>query len=138
MAILYPVFLQVFLTFAILIAMGPARSQSLRASRTPMSDRDLALGQNTWSDAATKRANCFKNQFELPVLFYAAVAFALLLKQADALMLALAWAFALSRVVHAAIHVGINNVTWRAIAYLVGAAALLTMWIVLAIRVTTS
>ena len=137
MSILYPVFLQVLLTFAVLIAMGPARSQSLRDSRTPLTDRDLALGQNTWSDTATKRANNFRNQFELPVLFYAVVAFALLLKQTDALMVGLAWAFALSRVAHAAIHVGFNDVWWRAVVYLGGAVALLAMWIVLGVRVAS-
>ncbi len=135
MTILYPVFLQVLLTFAVLISMGPARSQSLRQSRTPLTDRDLALGQNQWSEAATKRANNFRNQFELPVLFYAVVAFALLTKQVDALMVGLAWAFAIARVVHAAIHVGFNDVWWRAIVYLGGAIVLLAMWIVLAVRV---
>jgi hypothetical protein len=102
-----------------------------------LNDRDVALGQNAWNDAATKRANNFKNQFELPVLFYMAVALALILKQTDGILIGLAWVFALSRVVHAAIHIGPNIVLWRGAAYLVGMVALVALWSVLAIRVAT-
>jgi hypothetical protein len=137
MNILYPVFLQVFLTFAVLVSMGPARAQSLRENRKSMNERDVALGQTAWNDAATKRANNFKNQFELPVLFYMAVALALILKQTDGILIGLAWVFALSRVVHAAVHIGPNIVMWRGAAYLVGMVALVALWSVLAIRVAT-
>ena len=41
------------------------------------------MGRVAWPDDATKRAANFRNQFELPVLFYAVVAFALITKGAD-------------------------------------------------------
>jgi hypothetical protein len=134
-ALLTPVFIQVFLTFLVMIQMGRARSASLAQSRTHPDKRDVALGQNKWSDAATKAANNFSNQFELPVLFYAGVAFALLLKQVDFVMIAFAWAFALSRIVHAIIHLGPNVVRLRFLAYLVGGISLLGLWGTLAWRV---
>jgi hypothetical protein len=134
-AILYPVFLQVFLTFAVLVLMGAARRQSMIQNRNRLEDKDVALGTLTWNEDAHKRSKNFINQFELPVLFYGAVAFALILKQADGVMLALAWVFALTRLGHALIHVGANVVRWRGMLYLVGAAALLAMWVVLAVRV---
>ncbi|MFM9942054.1 MAG: MAPEG family protein [Hyphomicrobiaceae bacterium] len=133
-SIAYPVLAQVLLTFAVLILMGPARSQSMRENRQQLTDRDVKIGQNVWSEQATKTANNYKNQFELPVLFYTACAFALLLKQADGLMVGLAWTFAFSRLAHAAIHIGPNVVIWRGAAFLFGAAVLLVMWLLLGWR----
>ena len=50
-------------------------------------------------------------------------------------MLALAWVFTASRVAHALIHVGPNIVKWRAIAFIVGVAIVLAMWLLLAWRI---
>ena len=134
-AIFFPVLVQALLTLAVLILLGPARARSMREQKQQLTDDDVRIGRNTWSEEATKVSNNFKNQFELPVLFYAIVAFALALKQADPVMTSLAWAFAVSRLVHAAIHVGPNVVMWRGVAYMIGAVALLAMWLLLGWRV---
>ena len=134
-SLLYPVFVQVLLTFTVIILMARARGQSLRESRTSLEKREVALGEHKWSDAATLASNNFKNQFELPVLFYAGIAFALILKQADSLLLGLAWAFALTRVVHVMVHLGPNVVRWRGLIYIIGAVCLLAFWITLFVRV---
>ncbi len=133
--LLAPVFIQVLLTFVVMIQMGRARTASLQQSRTNPNKREVALGEYQWSDAATKAANNFSNQFELPVLFYTATAFALLLKQTDTVVVALAWAFAATRIAHAAIHLGPNVVRYRFLAYLAGALCLLGLWGTLAFRV---
>ena len=109
-ALLLPVFVQVLLTLIVMLRMGQTRSASLAASRTHPNKKDVALGTHTWNEDATKAANNFSNQFEIPVLFYAVVAFALIVKQHDIVMVALAWIFVLLRVVHAAIHIGPNVV----------------------------
>ena len=83
---------------------------------------DLAMGRFSWPEDAAKRANNQRNQFELPVLFYAVAAFALILKGADRIMVVLAWLFVLTRLVHAAIHVGPNKVRWRSPAFGLGFA----------------
>lgn len=134
-AIVYPVIVQVFLTLAVLLVMGPARSRSMRENRQKLTDPDVRVGRNAWSEQATKVSNNYKNQFELPVLFYAACAFALILKIADPLMIGLAWAFSLSRIAHAAIHIGPNVVIWRGVAFLVGYAVLVLMWLLVGWRV---
>jgi len=130
-----PVFAQVLLTFVVLILMGRARGQSLRQNRTSMNARDVAFGDYQYNDAALKAANNFKNQFEMPVLFYAGIAFALILKQTDVVLLSLAWAFVLTRIVHAIIHLGPNVVSLRAPVYFIGVLVLLAFWIVLMVRV---
>jgi hypothetical protein len=135
-AILYPVFVQVVLAFAVAVMMAIARSRAVPALRAPGSS-DLALGRVQWPEDAAKRAASYGNQFELPVLFYAVVAFALIAKGADLLMVILAWAFVLSRIVHAAIHIGPNRIRWRSPAFAVGFIILLVMWIKLFLHVVT-
>jgi hypothetical protein len=137
-AILYPVFVQVLLTLVVLISLAPARGRSMRANRQRLSDADVELGRNLWSDQATKRANNFRNQFEIPILFYAVVAFALITKGADSVMIVLAWLFVLSRLAHAAVHVGPNKIRWRAPIYVFGVAVILAMWVKLALHVATA
>ncbi|MDX2158148.1 MAG: MAPEG family protein [Hyphomicrobiaceae bacterium] len=133
-AILLPVVVQVALTVAVLVAMGPARAASMREKGQRLSDRDVTLGRNDWSDQAIKLANSYRNQFELPVLFYAVVAYALQTSAVDMVLVALAWVFAVSRIVHAAIHIGPNVVAWRGAAFLIGLVALIAMWTKLALH----
>jgi hypothetical protein len=133
-AILYPVFVQVFLTFAVMIAMGAARRQSMIEKRQSLNDPKVRLGTVEWSEEAHKRSRNFSNQFELPVLFYAAVGFALILRQADVIIIALAWVFVATRLAHAYVHIGSNRVQYRGMFYIIGAFALLMMWVILTVR----
>ena len=82
-AILYPVFVQVFLTVVVLASMAVARARAVKTMDRQRGNPDLAMGRVVWPDDAAKRAANFRNQFELPVLFYAVVAFALITKGAD-------------------------------------------------------
>lgn len=136
-AILYPVFVQVLLSFLVGGSMAVARARAIRTMDRKRGNPDLALGRVAWPEDAAKRAANYANQFELPVLFYAVVAFALIAKGADAVMVALAWAFVLTRIVHAAIHVGPNKVRWRTPAFGLGFLIVLAMWIKLALHVMT-
>ena len=137
-AILYPVFVQVLLTFAVLVSMALARGRAIKTMDRQRGNPDLAMGRIVWPDDAAKRAANFRNQLELPVLFYVVVAFALITKGADTLMIVLAWLFVLTRVVHAAIHVGPNKVRWRTPAFALGCLVLMIMWIKLALHVSTA
>ena len=133
-AILAPVFVQIALTFALLVWMGRTRFAAVRAGE--VTDREGALlGRPVWPPRAMQAANAFSNQFELPVLFYALVALALVTRKIDLLFVAMAWLFVLSRLVHAFIHVGSNELRFRFGAYLAGALLLLIMWIVFALRI---
>lgn len=134
--ILYPVFVQVLLTIVVAVAMFLARRRAIAAYRREKPG--ASLRQLTWPDDAAKRAANYSNQFELPVLFYAVVAFALITRGADLLMIGLAWIFALTRLLHAAIHVGPNRISWRAPAFGVGFLAVLAMWLKLFIHVVTT
>jgi hypothetical protein len=66
------------------------------------------------------------------------VAFALILKGADLIMIVLAWAFVLTRLVHAAIHIGPNKVRWRSPAFALGLLIVAIMWVKLLLHVLSA
>jgi hypothetical protein len=127
-AILYPVFVQVLLTVVVYFMLLTARSRALRAAGRQRGSGDIAMGRYAWPEDAEKRAHNQRNQFELPVLFYAVTAFALILGGVDLTMVALAWAFVASRIVHAAIHIGPNRVRWRGPVFILGFLIVTAMW----------
>jgi hypothetical protein len=137
-AILYPVFVQVLLVVVVGALMASARARAVKTMDRQRGNPDLAMGRVEWPDDAAKRAASYRNQFEAPVLFYAVVAFALITKGADTLMIVLAWLFVLTRIVHAAIHIGPNKVRWRSPAFALGFAIVVIMWIKLFLHVVSS
>src|SRR6202035_3825899 len=104
--VLLPVFVQVGLTFVLLLWMAGARRQTLVKGETKI--RDIALGQPNWPARATQIGNCYRNQFELPLLFYILIALALPLRHADLFMVLMSWVFVVARCVHAGIFVTSN------------------------------
>jgi hypothetical protein len=134
-AILYPVFAQVLLTVVVYWLLLAARARALRAAGRQRGSGDIAMGRYAWPEDAEKRAHNQRNQFELPVLFYAVTGFALVLGAADATLVALAWAFVASRIVHAAIHIGPNKVRWRGPVFILGFLIVTAMWVWLFLHV---
>jgi hypothetical protein len=137
-AILYPVFVQVLLVVLVGMSMAVARARAVKTMDRQRGTPDLAMGRLAWPDDAAKRAANYRNQFEAPVLFYAVVAFALITKGADTMMIVLAWLYVLTRIVHAAIHIGPNKVRWRSPAFALGFLIVALMWIKLALHVATA
>lgn len=131
--VLLPVFVLIGLAFALLLGMAAARTRSLRSGETRF--EDIALREPNWSARATQIANCFSNQFEVPVLFYVLIALALPLRHADLVIVVLSWVFVLTRFVHAGIFVTSNNVPQRGMAWFAGVVVLMAMWIYFALRI---
>jgi hypothetical protein len=96
--------------------------------------RDIALGQPNWPDKATQVGNCFRNQFETPVLFYVVIVLALITRQADILFVLLAWVFVILRYVHAFVHTTSNRVPRRGLVYAASSLVLMGMWLELVLR----
>jgi hypothetical protein len=133
--VLLPVFVLVGLTFALLLWMAGARRQALVGGETRV--RDVALGQPNWPTRATQVGNSFKNQFELPLLFYIliALALALPLRHADLFIVLMSWVFVVTRFAHAGIFVTSNDLRQRSLAWFAGVLVLLAMWIYFALRI---
>jgi len=132
-AVLLPVFVQVGLTFALLIWLGSLRVGALRRGEVRMGD--IALGERNWPERILQIQNAFHNQFELPVLFYGLVALALVTRKADMLFVVMSWVFVASRLAHAFIHTTSNKVIWRFQAFVVGVMILAAMWVICGLRV---
>jgi hypothetical protein len=132
-AVLAPVFVQVALTFFLLIWMGRARFAAIRAGEVKV--EDIALSQRAWPPQVLQIANAFHNQNELPILFYTLVGLVLVTRQADLLFVALSWIYVATRLVHSAIYTTSNIVVRRFLVFLAGAIVLMLMWVIFAMRI---
>jgi hypothetical protein len=130
--VLLPVFVLVGLTFALLLGMASARGRALTSRET--SFKEIARGEPNWPTRAAQIGNCFSNQFELPVLFYALIALALPLRHADLVIVLLSWVFVITRFAHAGIFVTSNNVRQRTLAWFAGVLVLFSMWLYFALK----
>jgi hypothetical protein len=131
--ILLPVFVQVFLTFALLMGMAMSRGHALSSGETK--PKDIALRQQNWPARAAQLGNCFANQFEVPVLFYVLIALALPLRHADLIIVMLSWVFVVMRFAHAGIFITSNDVRTRSRAWFVGVIVLFVMWLYFALKI---
>jgi hypothetical protein len=131
--VLLPVFVQIALTFALLIGMVVWRRQALVSGETKI--RDIALREPNWPTRATQVANCFSNQFELPVLFYVLIALALPLRHADLFIVLMSWVFVVTRFAHAGVFVTSNDLGQRSSVWLASVLVLLAMWIYFALKI---
>jgi hypothetical protein len=134
-AILYPVFAQVLLTVLVYVLLLVTRARAVGAAGYVRGAGDIAMGRYPWPADAEKAAHNQRNQFELPVLFYAVTAFGLIVGAADLIFVGLAWAFVASRILHAAIHIGPNKVRWRGPAFVLGFVFVTAMWVKLFLHV---
>jgi hypothetical protein len=117
--VLLPVFVLVGLTCALLFGM-------MRTRRG-----DTAPGG---PNRATQLADCYRDQFELPVLFYLLIALALPLRRADLFIVLMSWVFVVTRFAHAGIFVSSSDSAPRSTAWLASALVLLAMWLYFALK----
>jgi hypothetical protein len=132
LSILKPVFAQALLTFIVLFVMAKERLVAFRAGTVT----DNGPGTRpTWPGRAAAVSNAYHNLLELPLLFYAVVAFALIAGAVDGEMIVLAWIYVAFRIVQAAIHVTYNHIPHRFLAFLGSVITLIAMWVNLALSV---
>lgn len=131
--VLLPVLVLIGLAFALLLGMASARTRALTSREISL--KDIALGQPNWPVRATQIGNCYRNQFEVPVLFYVLIALAAPLRHADLVIVLLSWVFVVTRFAHAGIFVTTNDVRRRSLAWFSGVVVLLVMWIYFALKI---
>jgi hypothetical protein len=134
-ALLYPVFVQVALTFALVFTMGAMRYGAVASGKVKVAD--IALGQRGWPVRIQQVSNAYENQLASPVLFYAGIAFALVAGSTSVLLVVLAWAYAGLRLLHALIHITSNHLRSRFMAFAAGLLVLLGYWVVFALELMT-
>lgn len=125
MSLIYPMLVQIVLTLAVLILTARARIRVLRNREVRVAD--IAVRGEAWPEPVRVLTNNYANQFETPVLFYALILAAMIVGADGPLMVALAWLFVATRLVHSLIHLNGNNVSRRFQVFVVGVAILLGM-----------
>ncbi|MDX6805229.1 MAPEG family protein [Terrihabitans rhizophilus] len=124
--VLLPVFVQAALMFGLLFWLARERYVAVKSGTFDLAGyREGGAG---FPRQPTLVNNCYKNQFELPVLFFALVPLAIITEKAGFVFVVLAWVFVVSRIVHALIYTTTNEVRRRALAFCVGVVALFAMW----------
>jgi hypothetical protein len=123
--LLLPAFVQVTLTVYVLTRMGQGRVRAVRLGQVKRSEIDT---KSAYSETVQKFANNYVSQFELPVLFYVVLAFALVTELIDFKLIGLAWAFVGARLVHSFVHPGSNRIATRFKVFVAGLVFLVGMW----------
>jgi hypothetical protein len=123
---------QIVLTLVLMMGMGLHRQAALREGKVTAGE--VALDNTRWPPRARQFANCYSNQFELPVIFYVLCLAAQITSSVDWLFLILAWIFVVVRIIHAIEHTTSNVVMRRGAIFAVGYICLVIMTALLLIR----
>lgn len=133
--ILWPMGALAALTFAMLLAMLITRIGAVRARQA--SPRDFALGDSERVPRHCRLINRnYSSLLELPVLFYVICVLLLVTRTVNDVQLGLAWAFVAFRILHSLIHVTINHILLRLLAFGASVTVLAVMWVLFFVRLT--
>ena len=129
-AFLLPLFSMVLLNLLVWLRLYQTRLGEMKRRR--IHPQSVASSAQMAALEDTRAADNFRNLFELPVLFYAAVLLIIVSRSDSLVLLALAWAFVALRYLHSYIHCTYNRVKDRFSAYLFSGLALWALWGMLA------
>jgi len=132
-AVLLPLFVQVTLTFVLLVWMATLNNSAV--GRGEVKGQTFALREPNWPARNLQLRNAFLNQLETPVLFYVLTILAWMTRHADLLFVIMAWIYVALRIVHAYIHVTDNYVPRRGLAFIMSAIVLALMWVIFMLRI---
>jgi hypothetical protein len=122
---------QAFLTVAVLLLMAARRRRAFSAGKV---GSDAILNDRSWPDDVLKASNNYKSQFEIPVLFFAAIAVALATGMTSTAFTVLCVLFVAARIVHSVVHCGPNVLAPRFGSFLVSVITVAGMWLIITKR----
>ena len=122
---------QVLLTFLLLFALPFPRFSAAFAKKVTFQED----GRPVFPKQVTQLGDCLNNQFQMPMLFFAACLLAMHLNMVTMVMAILAGVFVALRWVHAAIFVTNNFIPARFLVFVVSSLALLVIWVMIALQV---
>lgn len=131
-AIFWPVLAQVLLIYVIYLTVSARRIGAIKAGTAKPSDFKVPSIEPEPSATAVRNLS---NQFELPVLFFAACLSLFVTGGAGTVALVAAWAFVLVRAAHAYVHLTSNKVLLRRRLFIVSLAVNLVQWLLLAVHI---
>ena len=127
-SILLPAVVLMLITLLVWLNMFVRRIVAVKAAGLEVQDYPTPEQFNlVLSERVQAPANCYKNLFEAPVLFYALTSFVAISSTGDALFLKMAWAFVGLRALQACVHCTYNKVMHRFLAYSAASVVLCAM-----------
>jgi hypothetical protein len=131
--VLFPLFVEVVLTFVLGFWLAILRVEAIRSGR--VHPRDVALREPNWPTRVLQVGNAYHNELELPLLFYVLTILSIITRHADLLFVLLAWVFVVLRLVRAYVHVTDNRLSRRGMVFLAGVIVLAVMWAIFIARI---
>ena len=123
--ILLPLLVQISLTLIMFILLAVRKSAAVKTGE--IDRRKAALDNSAWNKEVVLVSNNIANQFQTPVLFYLLVMFFLITNSVSSLVIWLAWAYVITRIIHAFVHVTTNYIPHRLGVFTLGVLILLVM-----------
>jgi hypothetical protein len=116
-ALLTPVFILILWTFAITAIMAYGRGKFTKDPQDAAHTKDLKGLMPAWVERTSDNYN---HLFEQPVAFYVVTLSIALINNIEPLMVQLAWAFVVVRIVHSLVQLTINIVLLRFVIFAIG------------------
>lgn len=125
--IFLPVLTQIALTIVAFMLLGVRKAKAIKKDHVDMTK--TALDNDAWPDYVLQVSNNMRNQFQVPVLFYVLCFVFYSINAVTTTVLYLAWAFVISRIIHAYIHMSSNYVPARFRVFAIGFVIIVVMFI---------
>ena len=129
--IFWPVLVQIFITIAGFMLLGVRKTRALKTGT--VDQEKAALDNDAWPDYVLVVSNNIRNQFQVPVLFYVLCFLFHTLDAVSTPVLYLAWAFVITRLIHAYIHMSSNFVPARFGVFTLGFIIIIVMTVIAAL-----
>ena len=116
-ALLTPVFILILWTFTIFLIMSYGRTRFMKDPQDAAHTKDLKGTLPAWVE---RTGDNYNHLFEQPVAFYVVTLAIALINSIDPLMMQLAWAFVILRIIHSLVQLTFNLVLVRFMLFLIG------------------
>ncbi len=127
----------VILTLVVGVFMLFTRVSEMRSRRIPPQSASTTFTMGSKLEDV-RRADNFRNLFEVPVLFYCLVAIALAVGRTPDWLISGCWLFVALRAAHSVIHCTYNKVYHRLTAFVAGFGLVVGMWITFAVSLASA
>ena len=128
MEILYPMFGMIVLSGIILVIFASTRVPGIYKMWGNLQFAKYSADLHPkLPEKARYLTDNYNHIFEQPTLFYAITIYIFLIGNTDTTNIFLAWFYVVTRIIHSAIQITVNNVSWRATIFGIGSLILVLM-----------
>ena len=117
LSLLTPVFVLILWTFTIFLIMSYGRSRFMKDPQDAAHTKDLKGTLPAWVE---RTGDNYNHLFEQPIAFYVGTLAIALINSIDPLIIQLAWAFVILRIIHSLVQLTFNLVLLRFTIFVVG------------------